>query len=65
MIKTLTAKHTTGRNGKPVITIDHICGDHAEFTVNQLLRLATTLIAIAEDVSYNRLGAGKTKEYDI
>lgn len=65
MTKTLKVKRTAGRNGKPVIIIEHICGDHAEFTENQLVQLAAILIGIAEDVRYDRLGNNKTQEYEI
>jgi hypothetical protein len=63
--KSLKAKRTTGRNGKPVITIEHISGDDAEFSTRDLVRLAALLLGIAEDVEYDRLRNNETREYTI
>lgn len=65
MNKTIRAKRTTGRNGKPVITIDHICGDYAEFTETQLEHLADALLGIVSDVKSDRLENNKTREYPL
>lgn len=65
MTKTLKVRRTTDRNGKPVITIDHICGDYAEFTENQLVHLSCVLRNIALDVKSDDLKNNKTREYPL
>jgi hypothetical protein len=65
MTKTLKVKRTTGHAGKPVITIEEICGLHAEFYPNELASLAATLLGIAEDVEHDRLRNNETREYPI
>ena len=63
MTRKLRVKRTTGISGKPVITIEHICGDYAEFTVEHLRSLAKALNAIADDIEQDRLRNNEIKEY--
>jgi hypothetical protein len=63
--KTLKAKITTGRTGNRVITIDHICGDYAEFSPEELRDLANTLMQIALDTAGNLMRDNETREYRI
>jgi hypothetical protein len=63
--KTIKAKRTTGRNGNPVVTIDHICGDYAEFNVDELMSLAITLLQIANETARDQLRNNETREYRI
>lgn len=49
MNRTLSAKHTVDRHGRPLARIDGLPGDGAELDAQQLRRLAATLDRIAED----------------
>jgi hypothetical protein len=63
--KTIKAKRTTGRNGEPVITIERICGDYAEFSAEELRDLSNTLMKIALENAGGLLRNGETREYPI
>jgi hypothetical protein len=63
--KTIKAKRTTGRNGEPVITIERICGDYAEFSAEELRDLSNTLMKIALENAGGLLRNGETREYEI
>jgi hypothetical protein len=63
--KTLKARRTTSRNGEPIITIEHICGDYAEFTAEELRDLSNTLMKIAFEAAGQLLRNGETRAYPI
>jgi hypothetical protein len=63
--KTIKAKRTTGYAGKPVITLEHICGDYAEFNADELRDMALVLLDIAHDVASDKLRNNETREYRI
>lgn len=66
MDRTLKVKHTADRNGMPLVCIENMPGEGAEFSVGSLRDLAYTLHDIAAD---SDMGAGvhypETAEYDM
>jgi hypothetical protein len=63
--KTLKARRTADRNGEPLIIIDHICGDYAEFSAEELRDLSNTLMKIALETAGGQLRKGETREYPV
>jgi hypothetical protein len=63
--KTIKVKRTRGRNGNPVLTIEHICGDYTEFSPEELRDLSNTLMKITLETAGGLIRNGETREYEI